>query len=224
MAKKKSRSRSHRPVPGAPTPPAGRAAGAKGQAAPNPTTQRSEAQARSNGSIILWAGIIASALLFWYYHLLALGQMTDLTGGLEMLDQRLLGYDDAAVAELRAAMDVDARGQLNYLHKTAGLLFPLFFALVTMLAVNLNVARGPKRWGLWAVPLLFAVVDVFENNAIDLLLSGGDGQPAVAVVSALTIARWALFFASVAIMVGISMLTIRARVNDALDAAHPRNR
>ncbi|RZU60614.1 hypothetical protein [Zhihengliuella halotolerans] len=213
MANKKKRSRTRRPAPDAPARPA----------VPNPTTQRTEAQARSNGSIILWAGLIASALLFWYYHVLALGQMEDLSGGLEMLDQRLLGYDAAAVEQLRAAMDDDARGQLIYLHKTAGLLFPLFFALVTMLAVNLAVPRGPKRWGLWAVPLLFAVVDVLENGAIDALLAGADEPPEVGIVSALTIARWVLFFASVAVMVGISILAARTGLRAALEAGRPQN-
>ncbi|MCO1339294.1 hypothetical protein BJH93_10375 [Kocuria polaris] len=213
MANKKKRSRPRRPAPDASARPA----------VPNPTTPRTEAQARSNGSIILWAGLIASALLFWYYHVLALGQMEDLSGGLEMLDQRLLGYDAAAVEQLREAMDDDARGQLIYLHKTAGLLFPLFFALVTMLAVNLAVPRGPKRWGLWAVPLLFAVVDVLENGAIDALLAGGEDPPAVGLVSALTIARWVLFFASVAVMVGISILAARTGLRAALEAGRGQN-
>lgn len=170
-----------------------------GGAVVNGTTSRSPQAAESNGNLILVAGFIAATLLFWYYHLLTLNQMADLTGGLTVPDQLIGGYGPAQVEALRAAMDDAARGQLNYLHKTAGLLFPLFLALITMLAVNIHVARGALRWSLWAVPMLFAVTDLWENAAIDGILAGPADAGAIALASALTTTRWILLFGTVGV-------------------------
>lgn len=169
----------------------------------NPTTERSPAQAQGNGNLILVAGVGAALLLFWYYHLITLNQMTDLSNGLMMPDQMIGGYSVEHVEALRNAMDADAVGQLNYLHKTAGLLFPLFFALATMLAVNLHTSRGPLRWALWLVPAAFTIIDLWENRAIDALLTGPFDPAAVEFASTLTNTRWILFFAAAAILVGV---------------------
>lgn len=148
---------------------------------------------RSNGNMLLIAAAATAVLLFGYYHLLALGQMGQLAEGLTMPDMMFGGYGPAHVADLQAAMDDDALGQLSYLHKTAGTLFPLIFGIAWLLLIQLNVDRRWLRWLLWAPPLLFAVVDLWENVAIDSMLAAtapDDGQ--VALASALTIARWVL--------------------------------
>ncbi|MHA7274555.1 hypothetical protein ACX80Z_14115 [Arthrobacter sp. TMT4-20] len=148
---------------------------------------------RSNGNMLLIAAAATAVLLFGYYHLLALGQLGQLAEGLTMPDMMFGGYGPAHVADLQAAMDDDALGQLSYLHKTAGTLFPLIFGIAWLLLIQLNVDRRWLRWLLWAPPLLFAVVDLWENVAIDSMLAAtapDDGQ--VALASALTIARWVL--------------------------------
>ncbi|MHA7142556.1 hypothetical protein ACX80T_13575 [Arthrobacter sp. Sr33] len=148
---------------------------------------------RSNGNMLLIAAAATAVLLFGYYHLLALGQLGQLAEGLTMPDMMFGGYGSAHVADLQAAMDDDALGQLSYLHKTAGTLFPLIFGIAWLLLIQLNVDRRWLRWLLWAPPLLFAVVDLWENVAIDSMLAAtapDDGQ--VALASALTIARWVL--------------------------------
>lgn len=148
---------------------------------------------RSNGNMLLIAAAATAVLLFGYYHLLALGQMSQLADGLTMPDMMFGGYGAAHVADLRSAMDEDALGQLSYLHKTAGTLFPLIFGIAWLLLIQLNVDRRRLRWLLWLPPLLFAAVDLWENVAIDALLAGSapdDGQ--IAVASALTVARWVL--------------------------------
>ncbi|WP_019483849.1 hypothetical protein [Arthrobacter sp. TB 23] len=148
---------------------------------------------RSNGNMLLIAAAATAVLLFGYYHLLALGQLGQLAQGLTMPDMMFGGYGPAHVADLQAAMDDDALGQLSYLHKTAGTLFPLIFGIAWLLLIQLNVDRRWLRWLLWAPPLLFAVVDLWENVAIDSMLAAtapDDGQ--VALASALTIARWVL--------------------------------
>jgi hypothetical protein len=173
----------------------------------NPTTARTPEQAQGNAGLILWAGFAASVLLFWYFHLLTLNQMTGLSSGVPMPDQLIGGYDAGYVEVLRATMDEDARGQLNYLHKTAGLLFPLFFALTTMLAVNLHVPRGMLRWALWAVPMLFAVVDLWENAAIDAMLAASRLDPgAVALASTLTVGRWVLLIGTAVVAAVVLVL------------------
>lgn len=189
MAKTRKSKQYNRPAPAAPV--------------ANPSTERTPEQAQGNGNLVLVAGFGAVILLFWYYHLLTLNQMTDLSNGLMMPDQMIGGYSVENIEALRASMDPTAVGQLNYLHKTAGLLFPLFLSLVTMLAVNLNTSRGPLRWALWAVPMLFAVVDLWENAAIDALFGGTLDAGAVALASTLTTTRWILLFATAAILVGV---------------------
>ncbi|WP_066286857.1 hypothetical protein [Arthrobacter sp. B6] len=163
----------------------------------NPTTHRSPQKARNNGNLIVIAGVVASLFLFWYVHLLTLDQLRQLSGGLAMPDSLVGGFDAAYVGELNAAMDDDARGQLNYVHKTAGTLFPLIFGFTWLLLIGTNVARKSLRWVLWAVPLLFVVVRLWGNVAIDAALAAGTpdaGQ--VALASALTVAGWVLLVLS----------------------------
>ena len=159
----------------------------------NPSTSRTPQKAQSNGNLILIAGVAASLFLFWYLHLLTLNQLTQLSGGLPMPDSLIGGFDQGFVDQLRTAMDNDARGQLNYVHKTAGTLFPLIFGFTWLLLIGVNVARKPLRWAFWALPLLFAVVRLWGNAAIDGMMSAGtlDGGQ-VALASALTVAGWVL--------------------------------
>ena len=163
----------------------------------NPTTGRSPQKARNNSNLIVIAGVVASLFLFWYVHLLTLDQLRQLSGGLAMPDSLVGGFDTGYVGELHAAMNDDARGQLNYVHKTAGTLFPLIFGFTWLLLIGTNVARKSLRWVLWAVPLLFVVVRLWGNAAIDAALAAGTpdaGQ--VALASALTVAGWVLFVLS----------------------------
>ena len=159
----------------------------------NPSTSRTPQKAQSNGNLILIAGVVASLFLFWYLHLLTLNQLTQLSGGLPMPDSLIGGFDQGFVDQLGTAMDNDARGQLNYVHKTAGTLFPLIFGFTWLLLIGVNVARKPLRWAFWALPLLFAVVRLWGNAAIDGMMSAGtlDGGQ-VALASGLTVAGWVL--------------------------------
>ncbi|WP_372698438.1 hypothetical protein [Arthrobacter sp. JSM 101049] len=176
-----------------------------GSALANTTTGRTPEQAQGNGNLILWAGFGAVVLLFWYYHLLVLNQMTDLSGGLAMPDQLIGGYDAGHIDALRQAMDDDARGQLRYVHKTAGTLFPLFTALLSMLVIGLHVRHRPARWALWALPLAFAITDLWDNALIDGLLAAPADAPAVALASGLTVASWILLFATAAVVIVVAV-------------------
>lgn len=143
------------------------------------------------------ASVVASAFLFWYLHLLTLNQMTQLSNGMAMPDSLIGGFSADYVAQLRAVMDDDARGQLNYVHKTAGTLFPLIFGLSWLLLIGANVAKKGLRCALWVLPLLFAAVRLWGNVAIDAALdSAVPVAGAVALASALTIAGWMLLLLS----------------------------
>lgn len=164
----------------------------------NPTTSRTPQKAQSNGNLIVIAGVVASLFLFWYLHLLTLNQLTQLSGGQPMPDSLVGGFDLGFVEQLRAAMDADARGQLNYVHKTAGMLFPLIFGFTWLLLIGTNVARKSLRWALWSLPLLFAAVRLWGNTVIDEMMSADtlDGGQ-VALASGLTVAGWVLLALSV---------------------------
>jgi hypothetical protein len=163
----------------------------------NPSTSRTPQKAQSNSNLILIAGVVASLFLFWYLHLLTLNQLTQLSGGLAMPDTLVGGFDRGFVEQLRTAMNQDARGQLNYVHKTAGTLFPLIFGFSWLLLIGTNVARKSWRWALWAIPLVFAAVRLWGNATIDAMMSAGTvdaGQ--VALASGLTVAGWVLLLFS----------------------------
>jgi hypothetical protein len=159
----------------------------------NPSTDRTPQKAQSNSHLIVIAGVVASLFLFWYLHLLTLNQLTQLSGGLAMPDSLVGGFDQGFVEQLRSAMDADAKGQLSYVHKTAGMLFPLIFGFTWLLLIGTNVARKSLRWALWSLPLLFAAVRLWGNTVIDAMMSAGtlDGGQ-VALASMLTVAGWAL--------------------------------
>lgn len=166
----------------------------------NPTTARTPEKAQNNGSLIVIAGVVASLFLFWYVHLLTLNQLTQLSGGLPMPDSLIGGFDASYVEQLRRALDGDARGQLNYIHKTAGTLFPLIFGFTWLLLIGTNVAKKALRWGLWCVPLLFVVVRLWANVAVDSMVAAVDLDPGqVALASGLTVAGWALLVLSLVI-------------------------
>jgi hypothetical protein len=163
----------------------------------NPSTARSPQKAQSNSRLIVIAGVVASLFLFWYLHLLVLNQMTQLSGGLSMPDSLVGGFDASYVGHLQSAMDGDARGQLNYIHKTAGTLFPLIFGFTWLLLIGTNVARKSLRWALWAVPLVFVVVRLWGNATIDSVLAAETADAGqVALASGLTVAGWVLFVLS----------------------------
>lgn len=147
-------------------------------------------------------GVLVAALLgtmvfmFSYYHLLTLTQMTQLSGGLAMPDSMLFGYDAGYIATLAGVMDEPALGQLNWTHKTAGVIFPLTVAAAVSATAAWCLPRGAGRWVTYAAAVVFAVVDIAENIAIEsALAAGGDGA---GLASTLTVVRWWLLIALIA--------------------------
>jgi len=176
----------------------------------NPTTSRTPEKAQSNSNLILIAGVVASLFLFWYLHLLTMDQLRQLSGGLAMPDSLIGGFDPGYIGQLQSVMDADARGQLNYVHKTAGTLFPLIFGFTWLLLIGTNVARKAVRWALWALPLLFVVVRLWANVAIDgMLAAAAPGAGQVALASALTVTGWVLLVLS--LVAGAAAVVLNTR-------------
>ncbi|MDQ0707821.1 hypothetical protein QFZ52_000473 [Arthrobacter woluwensis] len=156
--------------------------------------QPSAQQPQSSAKMLVIAAVVAALFMFWYLHLMALSQMTQLSGGLTMPDSRVFGFDAAAIDQLRAAMNDAARGQLNWVHKTAGMLFPLLFGLAWALVIGVNTTRSWFRTILWSLTGLFVVVRVVGNFAIDgLFATAAPSDGAVAWASILVVAGWVLF-------------------------------
>ncbi len=159
---------------------------------------RSPEQAPNNSKLIVIAGVVASLFLFWYLHLLTLNQMTQLSGGMAMPDSLTGGFSTDYITHLHAAMDDAARGQLSYLHKTAGTLFPLIFGFSWLLLIGTNVSRRSLRRAMWAAPLLFVVAHLWSNIAIDSMVGAATPDAGlVALASAVTVASWVLFLLSI---------------------------
>ena len=160
----------------------------------NQMTPRSPQQAKSNANLILIAAVATTLFMFFYLHLMVLNQMTQLADGMSMPDSLVGGYSMEYLNDLRSVMDEDALGQLSYVHKTAGTIFPLMFGFTWLLIIGLNARGRVKRWVLWAAPILFVIVDLWENVVIDAALGSqtlNSGDAALA--SALTLTRWVLF-------------------------------
>jgi hypothetical protein len=180
-------------------------------AAVNPYAPRDPAKNPGNANLLVIAGVVASAFLFWYFHLLTLVQMTDLSNGLAMPDSMLGGFGVEHVKALHAAMNSDALGQLEYVHKTAGTLFPLVFAFSWLILIAVNVATKPLRWALWAAPVLFAAAQLWANVAVGTMLAAPTVDPGqVSLASFLVESSWVLLILAV-LAGGFALFTGRKR-------------
>lgn len=149
------------------------------------------AASRSDGDPTMLVIALIGTTLFVgaYYHLLVLQQMTQLTGGLAMPDSMLV-YGQDHVRALAGVMDEAARGQLNWVHKTAGVIFPIAVALTLTAVAAWRLRPAAAKWGAFGLGVLFAVVDIAENIAIEQAIAAGG--PGAGLASALTLARWVL--------------------------------
>lgn len=169
----------------------------------------------SSNPWLLISALVATALfMFVYYHLMALQQMAQLADGIAMLDQRFFGYGTEAVQQLSQVMDENALGQLNWTHKTAGVIFPLAFGIATASVIAMVVpGRGrktvftgkPARIALWSLIGVFVVADILENIMIESVLQDPTGG-LVNFAAALTVLRWVLLV----LIVGYSVIAFGA--------------
>ncbi|GAA1166796.1 hypothetical protein [Nesterenkonia sandarakina] len=172
-------------------------------------SQRAGAGTDSNPHLLLYALLGLMAFLFAYLHLYALPQMNYFAGGFSMPDSRLLGYSVEDIERLRNGMDADGTGQLSFLHRTAGILFPLSFLLASWAVVGLVMKRGVIRWIVLSGAVLFAAVDITENFLIDRILTMEPLDPGlVAVSSVFTVTSWALLMILGVVVLGSVVMSL----------------
>ncbi|BCT75038.1 hypothetical protein SCMU_08800 [Sinomonas cyclohexanicum] len=174
----------------------------------NPTTARTPEQAQGNARLIIIAGLGASVFMFWYYHLLVLSQMTQLSGGLAMPDSLILGFSPDYAHQLQGALDDAARGQLNYVHKTAGTIFPLVAGFTFLLVFGTWLKAKALRWGAFALVGVFAVVRLWGNVAVDNAVAPGADASSAVLAAVLVVLGWMLLFL-ILIGAGAAVLTAR---------------
>ncbi|HEY4616089.1 MAG TPA: hypothetical protein VIG75_11555, partial [Citricoccus sp.] len=177
--------------------------------------QASGQQEGSPGMLVA-ALLGTTAFMFFYLHLMVLPQMSQLTGGLAMPDQQFL-YDASQLATLDAAMDEAAHGQLNWVHKTAGVIFPVTVALSVSAVAAWCLPRGWGRWASYAAGVVFAVVDIVENVLIESALHAGGAGAGTA--AAFTAVRWVLLVAITAWIVVLVAGRIRRAARERVAAA-----
>lgn len=210
--KKKQPSRSMKPV----TQPQAPSREDRGSLAAQMRTAREQIDVEnSSNPWLLISALVATAMfMFVYYHLMALQQMAQLSDGLAMLDQRFFGYGVDDVQQLAAAMDKDALGQLNWTHKTAGIIFPLAFGIAAASVIAMVVpgtgrrtlfTGKPARISLWSLIGLFVAADIVENFLIEAALHDPSGGLA-GFAATLTVLRWVLL----ALIVGYSVIAFGA--------------
>ncbi|MVT25984.1 hypothetical protein [Nesterenkonia alkaliphila] len=149
-------------------------------------------QEQGSPRILVYALLGVTLFMGLYLHAYAMPQLTYFADGLTMPGARITGYSAADILALQNALEDDAAGQLNFLHKTAGIIFPALLFLATWAVMGLLV-RGAWRWIVVAVAAGFAAVDITENFLIDAVL---DQRPPedqlVTLASTLTQVSWVL--------------------------------
>lgn len=159
---------------------------------PNQRAPKSTPQEDGSPRILVYALLGITVFMGLYLHAYAMPQLTHFADGLSMPGARPGGYDAADIAALQSAFADNAEGQLNFLHKTAGIIFPVVVFLAAWATLGLLV-RGWWRWIVVAGAAVFAAVDITENFLIDRIVTEVPvDAEAVAASSAMTTLSWAL--------------------------------
>lgn len=189
----------------------------RGNPARPPQPQRKVAKAtpeeQSSPRVLVYVVLGIALFMGLYLHVYAMPQLTYFADGQSMPGARLTGYDDADILALRAAFEYEAEGQLNFLHKTAGIIFPVTVFLATWATLGL-LARGTWRWAVIAVAGLFVIVDIAENFLIDrILVQEPLDAELVAAASSLTVIGWVLLgvIGTIVVAVVVWDLSVGAR-------------
>ena len=132
-------------------------------------------------------------------------------GGLTLPEWMPGGFGQEHAQRLAAALGEEGRAQYEAVHRTSGLLAPLFVGLAWLLFVAVSTASRARRWVRSAVVLGFAAVSLAGNAAIDTALADpGDGA-AVTTASVLVIARWVLLVLLLAVTATVALEAVRRR-------------
>ena len=148
-------------------------------------------QQEGNPGILVFAVLAVTVFMAFYYHVLALQGMQQLTGGMSMLDHRLSGFSVTDVELLSDRMDDAAMGQYNWVHITAGRIFPVLMGL-SVIAVGLWTLRSTvAKWGAVVAAIAYAALDMWGSMTRETALMEST-QANVSLASTLTILQWLL--------------------------------
>lgn len=180
----------------------------QGSVPPRPGKKMAKPAPEEQGSprILVYALVGITLFMGLYLHAYAMPQLTYFADGLSMPGARLTGYSTAEILTLQSAIEDDAAGQLNFLHKTAGIIFPALFFLASWAVMGLLV-NGAWRWIVVAAAAGFASIDIIENFLIDEVL--GQHPPEdqlVTLASVFTQVSWALL-----IVLGLTLAGVVVR-------------
>ncbi|GAA4107966.1 hypothetical protein [Enteractinococcus coprophilus] len=160
--------------------------------------------------ILVFAILAVTVFIGFYYHIVALQGMEQLTGGMAMLDHRMSGFEVADVERLAERMDDDAMGQYNGVHITAGRLFPALMALGLIAVALWTLKTTWARWGAIIVAVGYAGLEIWATIAREQALRDVT-QAKVALASSLTIAQWLLLILIIIWIVVMLVLKFVAR-------------
>ncbi|MFW6187925.1 MAG: hypothetical protein ACOC84_08025 [Actinomycetota bacterium] len=179
--------------------------------------------ARSSSALVVGVAMTVSTLLWLYVHAWVLPRFgAAAADGLLLPEWLPGGFDQDHVHRLAAALGEQGRAQYEAVHRSSGLLAPLFVGLAWLLFVAVNTASRTRRWIRSAVVLGFAAVSLAANAAADAALADpGDGS-AVLTASVLAVARWVLLALLLAVTAAVAVEALRRRA--AHGAAQSRRR
>ena len=152
--------------------------------------RRAGHQEGSPGILVL-AVLTVTVFIGFYYHIVALQSMEQLTGGMTMLDHRLSGFDNVEVERLGERMDDDAMGQYNWVHITAGRFFPIMMGLSLIVVALWTLKATWAKWSAVVVAVGYAALEIWAAITRELALHDIT-QANVTLASSLTIAQWLL--------------------------------
>lgn len=154
--------------------------------------------------ILVFAIIAVTLFIGFYYHIVALQGLQQLTGGMSMLDHRPGGFTFSDVEQLAGRMDDDALGQYNWVHITAGRIFPIMLGLSLIAVALWTIKNRWARWGAIVVAVGYAVLEMWAAYAREAALHELT-ESTVQLASSLTIAQWLLL---IAIIIWIVVLLV----------------
>ena len=172
---------------------------------------------RQEGSpgILVLAVLAVTLFIGFYYHILALQGMQQLTGGMPMLDHHVSGFTLTDVEHLAERMDDDALGQYNWVHITAGRIFPVMMGL-SVIAVGLWTLRTQlAKWGAVAAAVVYAALEIWASITREAALHDIT-EANTSLGSTLTVLQWLIFAFLVIWIVAMLVLKFIGRNNPGL--------
>lgn len=179
--------------------------------------QQAGRQEGSPGMLVL-AVLAVTLFIGFYYHILALQGMQQLTGGTPMLDHHVSGFTITDVEHLAERMDDDALGQYNWVHITAGRIFPVMLGL-SVISVGLWTLRTKlAKWGAVVAAVIYAGLEIWASITREAALHDITEANA-SLASTLTVLQWLIFAFLIIWIAAMLVLKFIGRNNPGLDTS-----